>query len=288
MKYFSNLPVITYANNFVRNILSRAKIVDEFKNNQSTYYPYVLKEGSTSGLRLENLSFDYYDDIDNVWIVHLANEIVDPYYDAPLTGIDFEAFLTKKYGSLRKAYQTVKFYRNNYDQDDRILTISGYTALPSETKKYWTPSVNFDNNIIGYERIKDDTIITTNKILTLDITLSGNAQFQTNEKVIQDISGAAGFITFSNTTIISVQHITGTFSNNNAYYITGQDSSANASPSTVTTIKQNLTENEAVYFSPVTAYDYENELNESKKNVILIDSKYTGMIQSAFYQVMNQ
>ena len=288
MKYFSNLPVITYANNFVRNILSRAKIVDEFKNNQSTYYPYVLKEGSASGLRLENLSFDYYDDIDNVWIVHLANEIVDPYYDAPLTGIDFESFLTKKYGSLRKAYQTVKFYRNNYDQDDRILTISGYTALPSETKKYWTPSVNFDNNIIGYERIKDDTIITTNKILTLDITLSGNAQFQTNEKVIQDTSGAAGFITFSNTTMISVQHITGTFSNNSAYYITGQDSSANASPSTVTTIKENLTENEAVYFSPVTAYDYENELNESKKNVILIDSKYTGMIQSAFYQVMNQ
>jgi hypothetical protein len=288
MKYFSNLPVITYANNFVRNILSRAKIVDEFKNNQSTYYPYVLKEGSASGLRLENLSFDYYDDIDNVWIVHLANEIVDPYYDAPLTGIDFEAFLTKKYGSLRKAYQTVKFYRNNYDQDDRILTISGYTALPSQTKKYWTPSVNFDNNIIGYERIKDDTIITTNKILTLDVTLSGNAQFQTNEKVIQDTSGATGFITFSNTTVISVQHITGTFSNNATYYITGQDSSANASPSTITTIKENLTENEIAYFSPVTAYDYENELNESKKTIILIDSKYTGMIQSAFNQVMNQ
>jgi hypothetical protein len=288
MKYFSNLPVITYANNFVRNILSRAKIVDEFKNSQSTYYPYVLKEGSSSGLRLENLSFDYYDDVDNVWIVHLANEIVDPYYDAPLTSTDFEAFLIKKYGSLRKVNQTIKFYRNNYDQDDRILTISGYTALPSETKKYWTPSVNFDNNIIGYERIKDDTIITTNKILTLDVTLSGNAQFQTNEKVIQDTSGATGFITFSNTTVISVQHITGTFSNNTTYYITGQDSSANASPSTITTIKENLTENEVAYFSPVTAYDYENELNESKKNIILIDSKYTGMIQSAFNQVMNQ
>jgi hypothetical protein len=168
------------------------------------------------------------------------------------------------------------------------LTISGYTALPSQTKKYWTPSVNFDNNIIGYERIKDDTIITTNKILTLDVTLSGNAQFQTNEKVIQDTSGATGFITFSNTTVISVQHITGTFSNNATYYITGQDSSANASPSTITTIKENLTENEIAYFSPVTAYDYENELNESKKTIILIDSKYTGMIQSAFNQVMNQ
>jgi len=287
MKYFSNIPVISYANNFARNILTRAKVLDKFKDQASVYYPYVLEEATGSGLRYENLAFDYYDDVDDVWVLHLVNQVVDPYYDVPLTQEQFEAFIVKKYGSLRAANQKVVFYRNNYDQDESILTISGYDALVAERKRYWTPTVNFDNNIIGYERIKDDTIVTTNKILTLDITLNGNAAFQTSEKVIQDTSGATGFVTFSNTTVMSLHHITGTFSNTSTYYIIGSDSGANASVSIITTIKENITANVQVYFSPVTAFDYENEINEKKKTIDLMDSRYVSMVHNTFSELMN-
>lgn len=287
MKYFSNIPVISYANNFARNILTRVKVLDKFKDQASVYYPYVLEEATGSGLKYENLAFDYYDDVDDVWVLHLVNQIVDPYYDVPLTQEQFEAFIVKKYGSLRAAIQKVVFYRNNYNQDESILTISGYNALIAERKRYWTPTINFDNNIIGYERLKDDTVVTTNKILTLDITLNGNATFQTSEKVIQDTSGATGFVTFSNTTTISLQHITGTFSNNATYYVVGSDSGANASASSVTTIKENISANAAIYFSSVTAFDYETEINEQKKTINLMDNRYVSMVHNTFSELMN-
>lgn len=285
MKYFTNLPVISYANTFARNIMSRAKIVNDIKKNASAYYPYILEEGSSGGLRYENLAFDYYDEADRVWILHLTNEIVDPYYDVPLTQEQFDSFINKKYGSLSKAYQKIVFYRNNYDQDDNILTISGYETLISERKRYWSPTVNFDNNIIGYERIKDATVVTTNKIITMEVASS--SPMIVGEKAVQSTSGASGFVTFSNTSQLTLQHIDGAFSS--SYNIVGEDSFVTATPySSIITLVENISSNVAVYYSPVYAYDYERELNEQKKNILVIDSNYVSSIESSFIESMEQ
>lgn len=285
MKYFTNIPAISYGNNFVRNILTRAKILNDFKNNASVYYPYVTQEGSASGLRMENIAYDYYDEADRVWILHLTNEIVDPYYDIALTEENLEAHIIKKYGSLSKAIEKIAFYRNNYEQDDTILTISGYDSLIAERKRYWTPTVNYENSIIGYERIKDDTVVTTNKIISLEI--SSNSALMLGEKVIQTTSGAAGFVTFSNTSQLTLNHISGSFSN--SYNIVGQDSLISATPaSSIVTIAQNISANVEVYFSPISFYEYERELNEIKKNINIIDKRYTSMIESSFIEAMSQ
>lgn len=283
MKYFTNLPVISYGNTFVRNIVSRAKIVNNIKKNASAYYPYVLEEASAAGLRYENLAFDYYDEVDRVWILHLTNEVLDPYYDVPLTQEQFDSFLIKKYGSLAKAFEKIVFYRNNYDQDDNILNIAGYETLIAERKRYWTPTVNYDNNIIGYERIKDATVVTTNKIITFEVT--SNSVMTIGEKVVQDTSGASGFVTFSNTSQLTLQHIEGEFSS--SYNIIGQDSTTTVTPSSsIITLKENISANVAVYYSPVSAYDYEREMNEAKKNIFVIDSAYVSSIESSFIEAM--
>lgn len=285
MKYFTNLPVISYGNNFVRNIITRAKIVNDVKKNSSAYYPYVLEEASASGLRYENLAFDYYDEADRVWILHLTNEIIDPYYDVPMSQEQFDSFIIKKYGSLSKANQNIVFYRNNYDQDDNILSVSGYETLIAERKRYWTPTVNYDNNIIGYERIKDATVVTTNKVITMEVTSSSSMTI--GEKVIQTTSGASGFVTFSNTSQLTLQHIEGSFSN--SYNIVGQNSTVSAAPSSIIiTVKENISSNVAVYYSPVYAYEYERELNEAKKNIFVIDSSYVSSIESSFIEAMEQ
>ena len=105
--------------------------------------------------------------------------------------------------------------------------------------------------------------------------------------MVQDISGAVGFVTFSNNTAMSLQHITGTFSNTSTYYIIGSDSGANASASSVTTIKENITANVQAYFSPVTAFDHENEMNEQKKTINLMDNGYVSMVHNTFSELMN-
>ena len=67
MKYFTNLPVISYSNNYVRNILTRIKFGDKFKQSAETFYPYVQKE-SAGDFRYENLAYDYYDDSEDIWL----------------------------------------------------------------------------------------------------------------------------------------------------------------------------------------------------------------------------
>lgn len=294
MKYFTNLPIINYSNNFVRNILSRVKFTEEYKQSAGAFYPYVQKE-SSGPLRYENMAYDYYDDAEDVWILHLFNEVVDPYYDVALSQEDFDNFITKKYGSIRNAYQTVLFYRNNYDQDDSILTESGYLSLAEEVKKYWVPTVNYDNKIIGYDRAKEDIMITTNRIISIDISLVGNTQFILGEKVTQGDS--FGFVTFSNTTVVNLQHIQGSFSyetiqNPTPFYIFGEDSRANAETINVTTIFNAfgntvgaMAPTEEVYFSPVTAYDYENELNEMKKNVNILDRRFVPDVHASLKEL---
>lgn len=294
MKYFTNLPIINYGNTYVRNILSRVKMTDEFVNDSLVFYPYVQEEASASGLRYENLAFDYYDDTDDGWVIWMTNSVVDPYYDVCLSQDDFEKFIQKKYGSVKKAQETVKFYRNNYYQDDRIIAQSAYDALTAKTKKFWAPTVGYDNTIVGYERAKDDTILSTNKILTIEITLQDDTKpFVIDEKVIQN--SATGYVAFSNTTFISIQHIEGQFVANNstspyaAVPIIGQTSGANGSPvstDAVKTIAENADEVEQVYFSPVTIYDYENELNEMKKTIKLLDRRYVPLVHSKFIELM--
>lgn len=296
MKYFTNLPIINYANNYVRNILTRAKMMDSFKKDGSVFYPFILNENSPAGVRLENLAYDYYDDPDDVWIIHMSNDIVDPYYDTYLPLADFEKYIAKKYGSVRNAYQKIVFYRNNYDQDDRIISEDTYNNLSGKVKKFWTPSVNFDGKIIGYQRLADNNMISTNMVLTIQIELNSNTKFQKDEKVIQTSSDAEGFVTFSNTSFLTLQHISGSFSSNSFQYIIGQTSSANASPGLVkniasgddTAVVQTIDENESAYYSPVSAYDYEYEQNELKKNVNLLDSQYKSTLYNNFYEIMNE
>jgi hypothetical protein len=287
MKYFTNLPVINYSNNYVRNILTRVKFGDEYKQNSTSFYPYVQKESSGS-LRYEYLAYDYYDDADDVWILHLFNEVIDPYYDVALTQADFDNYITKKYGSVRNAYQQILFYRNNYDQDDSIIDESGYNSLSEEARKYWSATVNFDNKILGYERIRE------NKIITFDVSLVGNTQFIVGEKVTQGDS--SGFISFCNSSVVTVQHISGFVDINNIVvqsgYILGDQSLANAEITSANLVFNafggttgSMSPNEEVYFSPVTAYDFENEQNELKKTINILDRRYVPDIHAAIKEI---
>jgi len=269
-------------------------MTDEFLNNSLVFYPYVQEEASASGLRYENLAFDYYDDTDDGWVIWMTNSVVDPYYDVCLSQDDFDRFIEKKYGSVRTAQETIKFYRNNYYQDDSIIAQSAYNALTAKARKFWSPSIGYDNYIVGYERAKDDTVLSTNKILTIEITLQDETKpFIINEKVIQN--SAIGYVSFSNTTFISIQHIEGQFVANSATSpyapipIIGEKSGANGSPSStlsVKTIVENADEVEQVYYSPVTIYDYEQELNEMKKTIKLLDRRYVPLVHSKFAELM--
>ena len=93
MAYFYNFPKINYFDKQCRNIILNAAIIKQVLSNVDAFYPYIIKEYE----RPDIIAFKYYSDENLDWLVYFSNQIVDPYYDWPLFGEDFNLFLTKKY-----------------------------------------------------------------------------------------------------------------------------------------------------------------------------------------------
>ena len=107
--YFKDFPKIEYQGKIARNLISRPKIKDQILGNPNAFYDYVI----TNDLRPDQVSYLYYDDPHLVWLIFLANNIVDPYYEWPLTQQMFEDFLISKYGTVAAAQAKILHYKHN-------------------------------------------------------------------------------------------------------------------------------------------------------------------------------
>ena len=269
-KYFENFPDILYNGQQVKNILAKANLTNQTRSNQSIFYPFTMKEDA---LRLDILSYKYYDNPDYAWLIYLTNNVIDPYYDMPLSQDDFNNFIIKKYGSIETAQKNIAYYRNAYENDESVLTIDEYESLNTLDKRYWNPTLDIIGNVYGYERKKVDWRVNTNRIVNVNV--SGNTVFSINEYVYTDNSH--GFVTFANTSVCSLQHVSGGFTANTVL--------SNNTVSTLivssNTIVENVTEvEEARYWNSVSFYDKEAELNAKKKEIYLIDNRYKDTISA--------
>lgn len=93
MKYFENFPVIEYQGRKVRDISRRASFARALANNPTLYYTYTVKEDE----RAEDIALEYYGSVDYVWIVYMANNIIDPYYEWPMDTQTFNDYMVDKY-----------------------------------------------------------------------------------------------------------------------------------------------------------------------------------------------
>ena len=91
--------------------MKRVKIKDTVLNDASAYYPYVIEQGET----VDHVAYNYYGDSNLAWLVLLANDIADPYFDWYLTAPQFERFIKSKYNSKAEAQVTIVHYKNNID-----------------------------------------------------------------------------------------------------------------------------------------------------------------------------
>ena len=201
----------------------------------------------------------------------MSNNIIDPYYDWPLSQEQFNKYIISKYGSVIKA-QEIAFYRNNYNQDDTLLSPSSYNSLIKSSKKYYSPVIGYNNSVISYQRKQSDVVLETNKIISLTVT--SNTGFLVGEKITQNSN--SGYITHIGNTHITISKITGSITNNQ---ITGSSSGSTANVTNTTLLNQPIPDAEGVFYSPVTFIEYEEELNESKFNIRILDRSYIGKIQ---------
>ena len=111
--YFSDFPQIEYQAKIARFIMARPRIASSLLSNPAAVYSYTVN----NDLRPDQVAHLYYGDSELLWLIFLANNIVDPYYGWPLTQNVFEDFLISKYGSIALAKSTIKHYR--YQEKDK-------------------------------------------------------------------------------------------------------------------------------------------------------------------------
>ena len=92
--FFSLTGQINYDSREVIDISKRVNFIKNLLNNEDFYFSYQLKHGD----KPETIAFDFYGDASHHWIIILANEIYDPFYDWYMEDREVVEYAKLKYG----------------------------------------------------------------------------------------------------------------------------------------------------------------------------------------------
>ena len=270
-RYFTRFPLVDYNGVPAKNILARVDFTDQTKKDIYANFDYVLQEGTS---RQDILSFNYYNSPQYDWLINLTNNIVDPYHDYYMSSPDFKNYIIGKYGSIEFARNKILFYRNDWAPDESLISENVYETLQPNIKKYWKPKLNNTNQIVGYERVKEDWIVSTNRIvqLTVDVDIS---EFETGDIIRQNDTSGTLITKDVDSSILIVQHINGVF-------IEGTGITS------VVVLNENIPLDESSFWSAVDAYDYEEEQNELRRYISLIKAGYLSDVEKLFIEQMKK
>lgn len=268
MNYFNNLPSVVYNGHTVKNLLCRARLSPKTAKQPGALLPYYAEES----LRADQISNLYYDSPAFTWLVWMSNYVIDPYYDLAVSDNDFLNFIKSKYGSVELASRKIAYYRSNWRQfQDEKITVAAYDAIGiRQAKQFYTPIYNEYGDITSYRRKFEDLKCQTNKIVSL--TLSNiTGEFITGEEIQRNGTNYAFAVGPVVDSTITVQHVTGTF-DVPAPTVTGIESNATATVTQETTIYETITDDDTIYWEPITYFEIEEAVNTDKKEMRLLSA----------------
>lgn len=286
-KYFDRFPLVSYSGSVAKNLMIRVDFTQATKNDLYSKFDYVLDEAI---YRPDLISDTYYGSPYYDWLIYMQNNIVDPYHDFYKSESDLQKMIISKYGSVESATRNIIHYRNNWAIDDGMISQEIYDNLAVNLKKYYKPNVNLNNQIIGYSRVQEDWIRSTNKAIQVTLAPGLISTYEVGDVITQSSTSARGTIKQKqdDKNILLIQHITGTFetSENILEINTGPTEQYVDTDGTIKTRKlwQMIPDDEAPFWAPVTAYEDENEKNVLKRYVTIIKDSYLQDIDTLFTQ----
>ena len=132
--YFKYFPNVKYDGKVLVDITRRTDTIEKFQYAPFTYLPYTIEDG----FRPEDVAYHYYGNVRYTWLLFYANDIIDPYYDWPLSHNDLMKTIGMKYrGDYFDLYANTLPYESKWD-------------VPIEEVLEWTMNATVNNNIIEY------------------------------------------------------------------------------------------------------------------------------------------
>ena len=283
--YFAKFPTITYNGVLCRDISKRARVSNSTLRQPTVFYPFEINDEQ----RPDTLAFDYYKESELDWLIMLSNGIIDPYYGWYLNDDEFNAHIVKKYGSIEEAEALIDHWETNWSEMDINVAPNFFESqLPDVLKKYWVPNYGLGTKVIGYRRRQEDWTTSTNKIVSLTIDITSSS-FSLGERVSFFNNGLrvgnAEIVTLTDTEMV-IQHVQGAFETANTT-IRGTQNGGIADITAYSVLQILITTDEATYWSPITCYDFERELNEANKFITLVEANYISDMSSELKKKLN-
>lgn len=290
-RYFENFPDVIYNNVRCKDITRRSIIKSGNTTSPFNFYPYELN----GHLRADHIAQYYYAQPELDWLVLLANQIIDPYYGWYNTDEQVQVEVEERFVTSARAKLKVKYYRNNWADDDSQLTPDFFNnILPMQHRKYYTPLYSSGLKIVGYVRKPSDIVQNTNQIFQYEVSANNSdIPFEIGELVNFKATGTDTTIGFgeietANSTIFRVKNVLDVVSANSttAKDVIGDTTGANVSTANSMLWFENISPTEFVFYSPVYFYDQMIEDNETRKNINLIGDGAQSLYVNEFENLM--
>jgi hypothetical protein len=152
--YFREFPVITFdllkndTSILIQNPLVRFRIRAIMQKRSKFFYDHTIEDGQSA----QTLAFHYYDDPSYDWLIYLANDIVDPQYDWPLTYEQLNSFVRSKYGSIPTAQSTIVSYEQTIQESATLFdgTFVDKRTVTIDANTYGTLAPSFRRALDAY------------------------------------------------------------------------------------------------------------------------------------------
>ena len=292
--YFQLFPTIDYNSDNIGNtkvvvdVLKRIRAKTQKLSDKTLFYGYALRDGDT----LENISYQLYGSPKYHWVIMLINGFEDPFYDISLNTQEFESFINTKYGIDNITSDSVTIY-------DGSAGVSGNIASHTATTTQFTATENIETKIkigdsisviLPYEWYSDSMGDTDPDFIPGIKKLSYTAEqkvvsIDTMTKFSTDLKSNTFVRFFANTDI--AKETVSVLTNNHHFERDIKDDDGNILFEKMITDLQDYS-NPATTTTAVSNYTYENDVNDSKRNILLLRPELlTGFI-SEFESLMKE
>jgi hypothetical protein len=128
---YEQLPKIEYNGVLISNITVNFRL-NKLTDSISNYYNDVdIPEGSTP----ESVSLEVYGTTDYWWLILIANDVIDPFYDWLMRESEVEAYANKLYDNVNDIHHWEDVEYNEYDENNVDETLTPVTNMEWEIYK---------------------------------------------------------------------------------------------------------------------------------------------------------
>lgn len=311
-EYFRFFPKTKHSGRDVTDLTKRVAFLDRVVKNPLVFMPYTVEEG----MKPEDVAYYYYDDTNWVWLIYLANNIVDPYLDWPLDTKRLEEYIEEKYvyacaecaiattsifdevktttvalvDALNKGFTTseIGFYTDDYAEVAEYISLNLKDEYMVSLLESYTAAL-IDNDIEYDIKTKTSLTDVTSALNINNIFALGN-----NTPIPEGLRRVIVLVpdkdvlkrTFS---VANWSRSTNSAVKNIVYYISNEDNETKISVNTYevnTSLNKLDIDFDPSKWDPVRVYDYEFELNESKRQIFLIDRAYKNLTLKELKSIM--